>query len=96
MANTEKKETAQVETSAKVTRILAGEVVSDKMDKTVVVKVTRRFKHPLLGKTVQKSKKYKVHDEEEKAKIGDWVEITECRPLSKTKHMTLSRIVRKA
>jgi small subunit ribosomal protein S17 len=77
-----------------VKRVLTGEVLSDKMDKTITVKVTRRFRHPLLGKTVQKSKKYKVHDEQGVAKVGDWVEISESRPLSKTKHMTLDRVVR--
>ena len=77
-----------------VKRVLTGEVVSDKMDKTITVKVTRRFKHPLLGKIIQKSKKYKVHDEQGAAKVGDWVEISECRPLSKTKHMTLGQVVR--
>jgi len=56
-------------------KVLEGEVVSDKMEKTIVVRVTRRFKHPLLGKTVQKSKKYKVHDEQGEAHVGDWVEI---------------------
>lgn len=75
-------------------RVLEGEVISDKMQKTVVVKVTRRYKHPLLGKTVQKSKKYKVHDEQGEAHVGDWVEIAESRPLSKTKHMVLSRVIR--
>ena len=80
----------------KTTRILSGEVVSNKMDKTIVVKVTRRFKHALVGKIVQKSKQYKVHDAEETAKIGDLVEISECRPLSKSKHMVLNRIVKKA
>ena len=81
---------------SKVKRVLSGEVISDKMQKTVVVKVTRRFKHPLVGKTVQKSKHYKVHDEKEEARVGDWVEMSECRPLSKTKHMMLERIVKKA
>ena len=80
----------------KVKRVLSGEVVSDKMQKTVVVKVTRRFKHPLVGKTVQKAKNYKVHDEKEEARVGDLVEMSECRPLSKTKHMILERIVKKA
>lgn len=83
-------------TQNKVKRILTGEVVSDKMQKTVVVKVTRRFRHPLVGKIVQKSKKYKVHDEERVAKVGDLVEIVESRPLSKTKHMMLHRVVKKA
>ncbi len=77
-------------------RVLIGEVVADKMHKTVVVKIVRRFKHPLLGKIVQKSKKYKVHDEKEIAKIGDKVEICECRPVSKTKHMVLSSVIDKA
>lgn len=79
-----------------VTSVISGEVVSSKMQKTVVVKVTRRFRHSVFGKTVQKYKNYKVHDESESAKVGDLVEISECRPLSKTKHMVLSRIVRKA
>ena len=78
----------------KVKRVLEGEVVSNKMQKTIVVEVVRRFKHPLLGKTVRKSKKYKVHDEQGAANVGDWVEICECRPLSKTKHMILHRVVK--
>lgn len=77
-------------------RVLQGEVTSDKMDKTVVVKVSRRLIHPVYKKPVTRFKKYHVHDEENTAKIGDWVEITECRPLSKNKHMMLSSIVRKA
>lgn len=75
-------------------RVLEGTVVSDKMQKTVVVEVTRTVKHELLGKVIKSSKKYKVHDENEVAQQGDWVEIVECRPLSKTKHMKLSRVVR--
>jgi small subunit ribosomal protein S17 len=74
-------------------RVLVGEVVSDKMEKTIVVKVERTFKHPQYGKVIRRSKKYKVHDEENVAKIGDKVEIAECRPLSKTKHMALSRVI---
>ena len=74
-------------------RVLVGEVISDKMDKTAIVRITRTIKHPLYGKIVKKFKKYKVHDEQNACKIGDTVEITECRPLSKTKHMTLSRII---
>jgi small subunit ribosomal protein S17 len=77
-----------------VKRVLIGEVVSDKMQNTIVVKVTRRFRHPLIGKIVQRSKKYKVHDANEEAKVGDWVEIRESTPLSKTKHMVLDRIVK--
>ena len=74
-------------------KVLQGEVVSDKMDKTITVKVTRMFAHPLYGKIVRRFKKYKAHDEAEVAKIGDLVEIMECRPLSKTKHMVLSRVI---
>ena len=65
--------------------ILKGKVVSDKMDKTVVVSVSRFIKHPLYGKFYKVSKKYKAHDEENKAKIGDNVEIIEVRPMSKDK-----------
>lgn len=75
---------------------LEGEVVSSDMQKTVVVKINRRFKHPLLGKIVTRSKKYKVHDSDEQSKVGDWVEIVSCRPISKTKKMILNRILRSA
>ncbi|MFH1831343.1 MAG: 30S ribosomal protein S17 [bacterium] len=81
--------------SVAVKQVLVGEVVSDRMDKTVVVKVMRTFKHPLYGKTVRMFKKYKAHDEKNACKIGDEVEIAECRPLSKTKHMILNRILTK-
>ena len=66
-------------------RILQGTVVSDKTDKTVVVKVERRFTHPLFKKTVRRSKNYQAHDEANKFKVGDVVSIEECRPISKTK-----------
>ncbi len=66
-------------------RILMGTVVSDKNDKTVVVKVERRFTHPLYKKTVRRSKNYKAHDEENVKKIGDRVSIQESRPISKDK-----------
>jgi small subunit ribosomal protein S17 len=65
--------------------ILKGVVVSDKMDKTVVVSVSRFIKHPLYGKFYKVSKKYKAHDEENKYKTGDSVEIVETRPISKDK-----------
>ena len=77
-------------------RILLGEVISDKMDKTVVVEVTRKFKHPLFGKVLKVQKKYKVHDQKEEASKGDTVEFQEGRPLSKTKHMHLTRVVKKS
>lgn len=66
-------------------RILQGVVVSDKNDKTVVVRIERRFDHPLLGKVVRRSKRYHAHDEENACKIGDMVRIEECRPFSKSK-----------
>ncbi len=66
-------------------RTLKGVVVSDKMQKTIVVKVTRRVKHPLYGKIVRKSTKYHVHDENNQCKSGDVVMIEETRPFSKTK-----------
>ena len=66
-------------------RILQGVVVSDKQDKTIVVKVERRFTHPLLKKTVRKTKNYHAHDEHNKAKVGDEVRIEESKPISKLK-----------
>jgi len=66
-------------------RLLQGVVVSDKADKTVVVKVERRFTHPLLKKTVRRTKNYKAHDADNRFKIGDAVFIEESRPISKTK-----------
>ncbi|MBL8590417.1 MAG: 30S ribosomal protein S17 [Methylobacteriaceae bacterium] len=66
-------------------RILQGVVVSDKQDKTLVVKVERRFTHPLLKKTVRRSKNYHAHDESKKFKVGDVVSIEETRPISRLK-----------
>lgn len=66
-------------------KTLKGVVVSDKMDKTIVVSVSRFIKHPLYGKFYKVSKKYKAHDEENKYKTGDNVEIVETRPISKDK-----------
>ena len=66
-------------------RQLQGVVVSDKADKTVVVDVERRFTHPILKKTVRRTKKYQAHDPENRFKIGDRVTIEESRPISKTK-----------
>lgn len=66
--------------------VLKGVVVSDKMDKTVVVSVSRFIKHPKYGKFYSKNKKYKAHDAENKYKIGDKVEIIETRPISKDKY----------
>lgn len=66
-------------------RILQGVVVSDKMDKTVVVQVERRIMHPIYKKYIKRSKKYSAHDETNACKVGDVVQIQECRPISKNK-----------
>ncbi len=70
-------------------RILQGVVVSDKNDKTIVVRVERRFTHPMMKKTVRRTKKYHAHDEANSAKTGDIVRIEECRPLSRNKTWAL-------
>jgi small subunit ribosomal protein S17 len=66
-------------------RVLQGIVVSDKADKTITVLVERRFSHPLYKKVVTRTKKYAAHDESNKCKMGEFVKIIECRPISKTK-----------
>ena len=76
-------------------RVLQGEVVSDKNAKTVVVKVERRFTHPVMGKTVRRSKKYHAHDEKGEFKAGDVVRIRECKPLSKLKSWEVVERVQK-
>ena len=73
-----------------------GVVVSDKMDKTIVVKVETRVAHPLYGRTMLARKKYKAHEENNEARIGDRVQIVETRPLSKDKRWRLQAIVEKA
>jgi small subunit ribosomal protein S17 len=70
-------------------RVLQGTVVSDTNEKTVVVRVERRFTHPVMKKTVRRSKKYHAHDETNVAKVGDIVWIEECAPISKNKRWTL-------
>src|SRR5688572_25331604 len=74
-------------------RTLTGTVISNKMQKTVVVAVESLRKHRLYGKTVRRTKHFKAHDERNEAKIGDRVEIAESRPISRDKHWTLSRIL---
>lgn len=83
-------------TKTALKRTLVGKVVSDKMDKTVTVLVERRVKHPLYGKIVVKSNKYHAHDETNQVKEGDTVEITEGRPISKTKAWSVTRVVQTA
>jgi small subunit ribosomal protein S17 len=73
-----------------------GLVTSDKMDKTIVVSVTTLKQHPLYGRTMKRTTKFKAHDEQNEAAAGDTVEIMECRPLSKEKRWRLARIVEKA
>ncbi|ESS13714.1 MAG: 30S ribosomal protein S17, partial [Burkholderiaceae bacterium] len=77
-------------------RTLVGKVVSDKRAKTVTVMVERRVKHELYGKIVTLSSKYHAHDEDNQYKLGDVIEITESRPLSKTKNWVTTRLVQKA
>jgi small subunit ribosomal protein S17 len=73
-----------------------GTVVSDKMDKTVVVVVERRYAHPLYGKQVTRSKKYHAHDENNEHRVGDVVRISETRPLSKLKRWQVSEVLTRA
>jgi small subunit ribosomal protein S17 len=74
-------------------RTLTGKVVSDKMNKTIVVMVERRVKHPLLGKVIMRSARYKAHDETNQYKMGDTVEISESRPISRDKSWVVTRLI---
>jgi small subunit ribosomal protein S17 len=73
-----------------------GQVVSAKMQKTIVVEVTRRVSHPVYKRTISKRNKFYAHDEERAAKVGDTVRIVECRPMSKLKRWRLGEVLRKA
>ena len=84
------------EAKKSLTRTLIGKVVSDKRAKTVTVLVERRVKHELYGKIVAKTSKYHAHDETGQYKLGDTIEITESRPISKTKNWVVTRLVEKA
>lgn len=77
-------------------KVYRGKVVSDVMDKTIVVEVTTSKRHPLYGKRVKYSKKFKAHDELNEAKVNDIVEIMETRPLSATKRFRIVKIIEKA
>jgi len=77
-------------------RTLIGKVVSDKRQKTVTVLVERRVKHPIYDKIVIRSSKYHAHDEKGEYKMGDLIEITESRPISKSKNWVVTRLVEKA
>jgi small subunit ribosomal protein S17 len=86
-----KKDAAKAEAPATKARVLRGIVASTKMKDTVVVVVTRHFKHPRYGKFLSARKRYKAHDEGNKCQEGDQVEIRECRPISKDKRFTIVR-----
>lgn len=80
----------------KVLRVQTGSVISDKMDKSAVVLIERKVKHPIYGKYVKKSTKLHVHDENNECGVGDTVQVSECRPISKTKTWILVKVVEKA
>ncbi|HSC25198.1 MAG TPA: 30S ribosomal protein S17 [Candidatus Babeliales bacterium] len=77
----------------KIKQLFEGRVVSDKMDKTIVVEIEQTYIHPKFRKILRKVKSYKVHDEENQAKTGDIVKFYQCRPLAKTKYMYLAEVV---
>lgn len=89
-------ESTQQEAARGRRKVRQGRVVSDKMEKTVVVSVESRVRHPLYGRIVRRSKKFKAHDETNQYHVGDTVEITECRPLSKDKTWRVTRLVERA
>lgn len=93
MAEVAKSESTDIRRARK-TRI--GKVVSDKMEKTVVVSIERRVQHPVYGKMIRRTKKLKAHDEENAAKTGDTVRIMETRPLSKDKRWRVVEIIERA
>ena len=78
---------------SKLVRTLTGQVVSDKMDKSVVVMVERKVRHPLYGKYIRRSSKLHVHDANNECRQGDTVTIQQCRPMSRTKSWTLLEVV---
>ena len=82
--------------SEQTVRTLTGKVVSDKMDKSIVVLIERRVQHPLYGKLIRRSTKLHAHDENNTAKLGDVVTIKESRPMSKTKSWTLVEVIEAA
>jgi len=86
----------KVETKTSRKRVLQGVVVSVKMEKSAVVNVERIIQHPLYKRTMKRSKKYKVHDEENLCKVGDRIRVIECKPISKEKTWRLLEVVSKA
>lgn len=79
-----------------MSRIINGTVVSNKGDKSITVKVDRRITHPIYKKQYTRSKKYHAHDETNSSNVGDLVEITESKPISKTKRWTLTKVIKPA
>ena len=94
MAELANKESGAIERTSRKTRV--GMVVSDKMQKTVVVSIERRVQHPVYGKMVRRTTKLKAHDEQNEAKTGDTVRIMETRPLSKDKRWRVVEIIERA
>ena len=84
------------ETKVRRKKTMMGVVRSNKMDKTIVVEVSRKIKHPVYGKYVRKNKKYKAHDEKNECNVGDMVRIVENRPLSKEKCWRVQEIITRA
>lgn len=83
-----------IEKNKKEQHALVGKVISDKMQKTIVVETERIFEHPRFHKIVKNRRKYKVHDESEAARVGDIVEFFEAKPVSKTKYMYLRKVIK--
>ncbi len=91
-----KEATADTRNALQARKVMVGTVVSDKMQKTIVVKIDRQVRHGLYKKYVLKSRRFKAHDEKNEAKVGDRVELVETRPLSRDKRWVLRKIIRKA
>lgn len=96
MSENNKAETNGTQTAERKRRTLLGVVVSDKMEKTIVVQVTRRYRHPRYKKYVQERLRYKAHDETNDARMGDKVRIVESRPLSRDKRWRLQTVLERA
>ncbi|MBO4726761.1 MAG: 30S ribosomal protein S17 [Clostridia bacterium] len=92
---TQKTTTAQADATRNRRKVLRGVVISNKMEKTGVVEITRKVPHPLYKKVVTKTSRFKFHDEKNECEIGDTIEVMETRPLSKDKYFRLVRIVEK-
>lgn len=82
--------------TVKVKKIITGTVVSNKMDKTVVVSVERKFIHPTFKKVVKRTKKFRCHDEKNECSVGDFISMREVRPLSKSKRWNLEKVLKAA